>query len=541
MNNILNRLELSDLESIVGYDTIQQMKDLVNDENNKIVDKELLINALLAIYGKDLLSEKTIRHLIFNTIDENLISKITLKYTNKRYSKKYDNSLELSLLPWKVGSEFVNEIAQILDISYEYLPQPKPLINTTFELKPNKILFPLFQYQNVVKQKVIENLEFRTKKFLIQMPTGSGKTRTTLQSLIEYYENGKSNIYENEIILWLAHTEELCDQALDTFVYLWPHLSNRSINISRCWGSFEPSIDDLKGGMVFGTLQKFVSLYNSKSYILEFISKNLKILVIDEAHKSIATSYSQVINFLIKEERSTLIGVTATPGRNSFSHTENMLLSSFFNKVLIAPDFNDNPIKELQRIGVLSRLKRTVINTNLTISLNNNDFNKEYISDLPNSTINKLAINNLRNKKILDLIENEIRIGNPCLVFSCNNEHSRLLNAALNLKKIKSNYIDFKTTSNNRKQIISDFKESKFDVLINYGILSTGFDAPRIRSIIVTRPTTSIVLYSQIIGRGLRGPKMGGGEECNLFDIKDNFENFGGVDEVYNFFDGYWD
>jgi hypothetical protein len=34
---------------------------------------------------------------------------------------------------------------------------------------------------------------------------------------------------------------------------------------------------------------------------------------------------------------------------------------------------------------------------------------------------------------------------------------------------------------------------------------------------------------------------MGGGYECNLFDIKDNFKNFGGVDEVYNYFEGYWD
>jgi len=57
---------------------------------------------------------------------------------------------------------------------------------------------------------------------------------------------------------------------------------------------------------------------------------------------------------------------------------------------------------------------------------------------------------------------------------------------------------------------------------------------------VVARPTSSVVLYSQIIGRGLRGPKMGGAETCNLIDIKDNFLNFGGVEDVYSFFEDYW-
>ena len=43
-----------------------------------------------------------------------------------------------------------------------------------------------------------------------------------------------------------------------------------------------------------------------------------------------------------------------------------------------------------------------------------------------------------------------------------------------------------------------------------------------------------------MIGRGLRGPLVGGTRECNLIDIKDNFINFGGVDEVYNYFDDFW-
>lgn len=91
-----------------------------------------------------------------------------------------------------------------------------------------------------------------------------------------------------------------------------------------------------------------------------------------------------------------------------------------------------------------------------------------------------------------------------------------------------------------RRRIVDGFRTGEYDVLFNYGVLSTGFDAPRIKTIIITRPTASIVLYSQMIGRGLRGPKMGGSEICNLIDIKDNYTNFGGVEDVYTFFEEYW-
>jgi len=44
-----------------------------------------------------------------------------------------------------------------------------------------------------------------------------------------------------------------------------------------------------------------------------------------------------------------------------------------------------------------------------------------------------------------------------------------------------------------------------------------------------------------MVGRGLRGPLMGGTEHCDLIDIKDNYENFGDVDNVYEYFSDYWE
>ena len=92
-----------------------------------------------------------------------------------------------------------------------------------------------------------------------------------------------------------------------------------------------------------------------------------------------------------------------------------------------------------------------------------------------------------------------------------------------------------------RKNSISSFKdrENNVNIIINYGVLTTGFDSTNIECVFIARPTQSIVLYSQMIGRGLRGPKMGGNEECLLIDVKDNLNIY---DEhmAFSKFDNYW-
>lgn len=61
-------------------------------------------------------------------------------------------------------------------------------------------------------------------------------------------------------------------------------------------------------------------------------------------------------------------------------------------------------------------------------------------------------------------------------------------------------------------------------MLCNYGVLTTGFDAPSVRCVVVARPTVSHVLYEQMIGRGLRGPAFGGTDQCLIIDVDDNIQ-----------------
>jgi superfamily II DNA or RNA helicase len=78
-----------------------------------------------------------------------------------------------------------------------------------------------------------------------------------------------------------------------------------------------------------------------------------------------------------------------------------------------------------------------------------------------------------------------------------------------------------KTREATRRRLVDRFKRAEIRVLCNCEVLTTGFDAPRVTHVVVARPTVSQVLYEQMIGRGLRGPKFKGTKVCVILDCVD--------------------
>ena len=77
-----------------------------------------------------------------------------------------------------------------------------------------------------------------------------------------------------------------------------------------------------------------------------------------------------------------------------------------------------------------------------------------------------------------------------------------------------------------RHRVVEQFREGEVRVLVNYGTFREGFDAPKTKAIVVTRPVYSPNLYFQMIGRGLRGVMNGGNDRCLILNVRDNIENF---------------
>jgi superfamily II DNA or RNA helicase len=157
---------------------------------------------------------------------------------------------------------------------------------------------------------------------------------------------------------------------------------------------------------------------------------------------------------------------------------------------------------------------------------------------LPAAMEESLAENQKRNAEIIESIRS-LDPAWPVIVFALSVSHAQLLAALLVKNGVKSAAVSGETSPSLRKLHISDFRSGKIQVLTNYGVLTTGFDAPKVRAIYITRPTFSKNLYLQMIGRGLRGPLNGGTKDCLIVDIADNFESMN-INHIYEEMGAWW-
>ena len=160
-------------------------------------------------------------------------------------------------------------------------------------------------------------------------------------------------------------------------------------------------------------------------------------------------------------------------------------------------------------------------------------------------TVREIGYHKQRNGLILSEIERLHRGGRrSILFFGCSIEHSRLISALLKIMHgIESSYVDSRLDLRSRADAIEGFRKGEISVLCNYDVLTAGFDAPNVDCVFVGRPIRSTLLYTQMIGRGMRGTKSGGTEDVLLVDIDDNFQTM--YDETvevgWKIFREYWE
>jgi DNA repair protein RadD len=371
----------------------------------------------------------------------------------------------------------------------------------------------LWSYQSKIFYEAIEETEITTNRFIISMPTGAGKTKTAMQIVTDFLNNIK-NKNENRQVLWIADKEELCDQAVDAFEEIWPHIGKFPIKLYKFFGDSK-SEEFEKNSIIIATYGKLRGI--SKKKII-----NPDLIVCDEAHNAIAPTYRETIEN-ISEYKTRVIGLTATPVRSNDSETEE-LIEFFYGHEPISIDFEDeeNAIEYLQKREFLSRYNAHTIDSEVKFSVSR-DLLKliEKDRDLPKKFLQEIASNETRNLVIAKLLYKLGKDGIKVLYFAPTKEQSKLICALMISFGFNASHVDGETPTDYRKGVIKKFKAGETKILCNFGIFTTGFDDPKIDAVVIGRPTTSLVLHTQMIGRGMRGPKMGGTESFDLYRIND--------------------
>jgi superfamily II DNA or RNA helicase len=207
----------------------------------------------------------------------------------------------------------------------------------------------------------------------------------------------------------------------------------------------------------------------------------------------------------------------------------------------IEPPGGVSVIKHLRDRQVLAKADYSPLYTGLNYELSASD--KRYLEryfDFPPGLLARLAGDEIRNLEIARRLVSALGSDRQILFFGCSVEHSRFMAALMMYLGYHAVHIDGGSSKALRAEAIEDFRAGRLQLLCNYGILSTGFDAPKTDVVFISRPTQSVVLYSQMIGRGLRGPAIGGTEQCEIIDVRDNITGFGDQERVYEHFDEYW-
>lgn len=402
--------------------------------------------------------------------------------------------------------------------------------------------YGLFDHQRAAVQKLLPLLVQDDRRAILHLPTGVGKTRTALHVVAEFL---RSN--EPSIVVWLASGKELLEQAVASFRVAWTHLGTRPLQIGTMWGEHKPNLGSFSDGfLVVGLAKAWSTISRTDPDWAARLASRTRLVVFDEAHQSIARTYRRITDELTLDFRCALLGLTATPGRTWADIDKDGELAEFFggNKVTLEVPA-DNPIEYLTANGYLARpVFRTLFSKPGLAVTNHEQARIARLLEIPEDIVAALSMSEQYVTAVLGAIEELLDAGHRrVLVFAATVRHARLLTAVLVTRGIRSDVITGLTPERIRNRAIRTFTsdDEPAMVLVNFGVLTTGFDAPKASAVVIARPTQSLVLFSQMVGRALRGPKAGGTDTCEILTVVDpNLPGFGDVAAAFLNWEDIW-
>jgi len=358
--------------------------------------------------------------------------------------------------------------------------------------------FSLRDYQQDAKEKIF-GMWNKVDSILYQMPTGTGKTRLFTSLIRDINVWGLRN-GEKKRILIIAHRSELIvqiDKSLEKY-----HVSHGIIA-----GSIFKGKKDLTKSVQVASIQ---TISHGSNYDIAS-NLNVDFIIIDEAHHSVAASYTKLWRMYPYAKK---LGVTASPWRmnNSGFRTvfdafiPSMSIKDFINKGWLAPykyysiPFDSFIMKSIDSIT---------------------DFDIE--GDYKVSALERVMDNNHIRAQLL---QSYMRLakGKKGIIYSISREHSEHICNQYKAIGVNIVCIDSKTPAKLREILVKEFKAGEIDIIVNVDIFSEGFDCPNIEFIQLARPTKSLVKYIQQVGRGLR---KNGNKECVILDNVGMYITFG--------------
>ena len=324
-------------------------------------------------------------------------------------------------------------------------------------------------YQNEAFDAVFNEWEKGVLRTLLVLPTGCGKTIVFSKIIEECVKRGLK-------VLVLAHRGELLEQAADKLAK------------STGLGTALEKAESTSIGSFFRVVVGSVQTLQRDKRLEQFTNNHFDVIIVDEAHHAISDGYQKVLNHF---PTSWVLGVTATADRG-----DKRSLGTYFES--LAYEYS---LVQAIKSGFLAKIKALTLPLKLDLSsvaTQAGDFKTKDLGTALDPYLESIAD---------EMVEH--CINRKTVVFLPLVATSQKFRDLLNKKGFRAAEVNGE--SKERKEILDDFENDKYNVLCNSMLLTEGWDCPSVDTVVVLRPTKVRALYCQMVGRGTR-----------LFDGKDH-------------------
>lgn len=385
-------------------------------------------------------------------------------------------------------------------------------------------------YQTEAVTIVHSELKNGITKQLLTFATGMGKTFTAALIILSFIDHFRKGLPK---VLWITHREELIEQsAIAVLCELFPEyaddfrslisdqdedaessavllaLRNRTLMASETEIALQERLGLIKRDLqIIDRSFVVASVQTLVNRIKNIDPEEFDIVIVDECHYAVAKTWETSINHFDAKLR---LGLTATPER-----LDGVSLNSLFDKIVYERDIEYGIKKEY-----LCELDAIRIKTNIDL-----DKVRTTGGDLNQKDLKIIDCDD-RNNQIVDAYM-QYAMGRQAIAFAYGIEHAKNLTRAFTNRGISAEFVvsDIHECPDRRARI-RRFKNKETDILVNIDILTAGFDYPPTGCIIQARPTKSLAMYLQQIGRGTRNKpddfRARFGNNCIILDITDN-------------------
>lgn len=345
--------------------------------------------------------------------------------------------------------------------------------------------FKLRPYQKAAVASVVSRYRDRNeRRMLLYLPTGAGKT-----VIATHVIKALRGLGARRRVLFVAHRREILDQTART---LGQHLPGLRVEVEQGERSSSGDADI--------TVASVQSLVRRKE---RYDPAGFGLIICDECHRALAPTWDQVISYFWGNagDKTLLLGMTATPRR-----TDGRSVQALFGEAAFEISRTD-----LEDLGFLVPMRYFTVRSDLNlnrVTLSGGDFQIGALSKVMDTPEHRaLAV-----KAWL-----EEGAAHRTIAFCAGVAHAHHLAEDFRALGISADTVD--GTTKDRQRLLERFARGEIHVLTNYGVLTEGFDDPAVGCILMARPTTSPLVYTQCIGRGLRCAP--GKTACTVIDIVD--------------------